>query len=325
MKKVLPIIILLVVIAVVFVGIGIINKGKQETGIRIAVIPKATTHIFWESVHRGALQAAADAGEEADVKIYWNGPKLESDREGQIQIVEDFITQKVSAIVLAPLDSKALVPVVERIHDANIPCAIIDSDIDTNKRLSFVATDNYIGGVIAARRMGRILNGKGKIIVIKYMPGSASTTNRENGFMDTIKNEFPQIEIVDAKYAMDTVETALQTTEDLLTKNADAGLTGLYACNAPTAVGALQALRGQGYIGKIKMVGFDTEKALLDALEEGAIDSVVAQNPFKMGYEGVKAVLAKLNGQDVPRRIDTGVALVTKENLHTPKIQKLLK
>ena len=325
MKKVLPIIILLVVIAAVFVVIGIINKGKQETGLRIAVIPKATTHIFWESVHRGALQAAKDAGAEADVRIYWNGPKLESDREGQIQIVEDFITQKVSAVVLAPLDSKALVPVVERIHDASIPCAIIDSGIDTNKYLSFVATDNYIGGVIAARRMGKILNGKGKILVIKYMPGSASTTNRENGFMDTIEREFPEIKIVDAKYAMDTVETALQTTEDLLTKNADAGLNGLYACNASTAVGALQGLRGQGYTGRIKMVGFDTEEALLDGLKEGAIDSLVAQNPFKMGYEGVRAVLARLNGEEVPKWIDTGVALVTKENLNTPEIQALLK
>ncbi len=319
MKKALPIIAGLVVIAVVFIAIGISNKGKQSDQYRIAVIPKGTTHIFWQSVRRGAQKAGIEAG----VKIFWNGPERESDRDKQIQIINDFIVRKVSGIVLAPLDSKALVPSVEKIFAKNMPCAIIDSGIDTDKYVSFVATDNYKGGVIAAKRMGQILNGKGKIIILKYMPGSASTTNRENGFIDTIKKEFPEIEIVDAKYGMDTVETALQATEDLLTKNTE--LDGLYACNASTAVGALQGLRSQGRAGKIKMVGFDAEKALVDGLKAGIIDSLVVQNPYKMGYEGVKAVLASLEGKDVPKRIDTGVALVTRENLETPEIQALLK
>lgn len=319
MKRALLIILALIVIAVVFIGIGIASKGKQSTQRRIAVIPKGTTHIFWQSVRRGAEKA----GEETGVKIFWNGPERESDRDKQIQIIRDFIVQKVSGIVLAPLDSKALVPTVENIFARNIPCVIIDSGIDTDKYLSFVATNNYKGGVIAARRMGEILKGRGKVIVVKYMTGSASTTNRENGFIETIEKEFPEIEIVDTKYGMDTVETALQATEDLLTKNAE--LDGLYACNASTAVGALQGLRSQRRAGKVKMVGFDAEKALVDGLKEGIIDSLVVQNPFKMGYEGVKAVLAKLDGKAVSKRIDTGVALITQENLQTPEIQALLK
>jgi ribose transport system substrate-binding protein len=319
MKKTVPIIVGLVVVAIVFVVIGIINKGRQTTVRRIAVIPKGTTHIFWQSVRRGAEAA----GEEMGVTIYWNGPERESDRDKQIQIIRDFIVQRVDGIVLAPLDRKALVPSVENIFAKNIPCAIIDSGIDTDKYDTFAATDNYKGGVIAARRMGEILKGKGKIIVVKYMAGSASTTNRENGFIETIEKEFPEIEILDAKYGMDTVETALQATEDLLTKNPE--LDGLYACNASTAVGALRALKTQRRAGKIKMVGFDTERALIDGLKEGTIDSLVAQNPFKMGYEGVKAVLAKLDGKEVPKRIDTGVALITQENLDTPEIQVLLK
>lgn len=320
MKKTLPIIIALVVIAIIFIARGIINKGKQASQRQIAVIPKATTHIFWESVHRGADKA----GDEAGVEILWNGPKRETDREEQIQIIEDFTVQKVSGIVLAPLDSKALVPKVEELYDRNIPCVIIDSGIDTEKYVCFAATDNYIGGLIAARRMGKILNGKGKIVVLKYVPGSASTTNRENGFIDTIKKEFPDIDIVDQQYGKDTVETALQVTEDMLTKNAE--LDGLFACNASTSVGALQGLRSQGRAGKIKMIGFDTEKALIDGLKEGTIDSLVAQNPYRMGYEGVKAVLAVLDGKELPtRRIDTGVKLVTKENLNTPEVQALLK
>jgi len=318
-KKALLIILVLIGIAIVFIGIGIATKDKQTTKRRIAVIPKGTTHIFWQAVRRGAEKA----GKEAGVKIFWNGPEREGDRDKQIQIIRDFIVQKVSGIVLAPLDSKALVPSVENIFAQNIPCAIIDSGIDTDKYVSFVATDNYKGGIIAARRMGEILNGRGKIIVVKYMPGSASTTNRENGFIDTIKKEFPDIEILDTKYGMDTVETALQATEDLLTKNVK--LDGLYACNASTSVGALQGLRSQRRAGKIKMVGFDAERALIDGLRAGLVDSLVVQNPHKMGYEGVKAVIAKLDGKEVPKRIDTGVVLITKENLETPEIQALLK
>ncbi|MHC4482835.1 MAG: ABC transporter substrate-binding protein [Planctomycetota bacterium] len=317
MKKALALIVL-VAAAIVFVVIGLIRKGKREDVYRIAVIPKATTHFFWQSVRAGAQKAGAEAG----VRIFWNGPERESDREKQIQIVEDFIVQKVSGIVLAPNDSKALVPLVEKIFARNIPCAIIDSGIDTEKYVCFAATDNYKGGVIAARRMGEILKGKGKIIVVRYMPGSASTTNRENGFIDAIKKEFPEIKIVDAQYGKDTRETALQATEDMLTRNAD--LNGLYACNASTSAGALRALESQGRARKMKMIGFDADEMLIDGLKAGVIDSLVVQNPYKMGYEGVRAVIDKLDGKKVRKRIDTGVELVTKERLAEPKIKDLL-
>lgn len=318
MKRLLPIIVL-VIIAVVLITVGLVRKAGSKNVRRIAVIPKGTTHIFWESVHEGAKKAAQETG----VEIFWNGPEREGDREKQIQIIEDFITQRVSGIVLAPNDSKALVPVVEKIQQRQIPCVIIDSGIDTDKYVSFVATDNYQGGVIAAKRMGEILGNKGKVIVVKYSPGSASTTMRENGFIETIGKEFPYIEIVDTKYGMDTVETALQATEDLLTKNAV--LDGLFACNESTSVGALRALQSQGRVGKMKMIGFDAGKLLIEGVKSGEIDSLVVQNPTKMGYEGVKAVVAVLEGKEVRRRIDTGVALVTRENLNTPEIQSLLR
>ncbi|MHC4664803.1 MAG: ABC transporter substrate-binding protein [Planctomycetota bacterium] len=317
MKKAFMVIVLVAVVAV-FVVISLKRKGAAKDVRRVAVIPKATTHVFWQAVRRGAEEAGAQRG----VKIFWNGPERESDREKQIQIVEDFIVQKVSGIVLAPNDSKALVPSVEKIFAKNIPCVIIDSGIETDRYVCFAATDNYKGGVIAAGRMGRILKGNGKIIVVKYVPGSASTTNREDGFIDTINKEFPGIQILDAQYGKDTRETALQVTEDMLTRNAE--LDGLYACNASTSAGALRALESQGRAGKIKMVGFDADEMLLDGLRAGVIDSLVVQNPYKMGYEGVKAVIAKLDGEEVPKRIDTGVELVTKERLAEPEIKDLL-
>jgi len=223
---------------------------------------------------------------------------------------------------LAPLDRKALIPSVEKLANLKIPCAIIDSGIDTDKYICFAATDNYQGGAMAARHMGQILQGKGKVVVVKYVPGSASTTERENGFIETIQKEFPGIQIADSKYGQDTVETALQATEDLLTRHPD--LQGLYACNASTAVGALQGLQSQKRTA-VKMVGFDAERALIDGLRGGQIDALVVQNPFKMGYEGVKAVVATIKGETVAKKIDTGVELITKASLDDPKIKELLK
>jgi ribose transport system substrate-binding protein len=318
MKKILPVVII-VTAAAALIGIGLYNKGRGKAKVQIAVIPKGTTHVFWQSIHRGALKAAEESGAE----IFWNGPEREGDREKEIQIVEDFLTRKVSGIVLAPNDDKALVPVVEKVAASGIPCVIIDSAIQTDKYLSFVATDNYQGGVLAAKRMGEILGGKGKVIVIKYAPGSASTVKREDGFMETIQKDFPDIQIVDSKYGLDTVETALQATEDLLTRNPE--VDGLFACNESTAMGALRALQSSGKARKIKMVGFDAGVLLIEALRSGDIDSLVVQNPYKMGYEGVKAIVNKLQGKEVPKRIDTGVKLITKENIDTPEIQALLK
>ncbi len=299
------------------------NKKNTEgapgaaTRHTIAVIPKGTTHIYWQSVRAGAEAA----GKEFGYEIQWNGPERETDRERQIQIIEDFIVQKVDGVVLAPLDKDALVPSVEKLASLKIPCAIIDSAVATDKYVTFAATDNYQGGVLAARRMGEILSGKGNVIVLKYVPGSASTTDRENGFMETIQKEFPGMKIVDSKYGQDTVETALQAAEDMLTRNKD--VQGFYACNAPTAVAALQALQSQNR-PEIKMVGFDAEKALIDGLKAGQIDALIVQNPYKMGYEGVKAVAMAIKGEPVEKKIDTGVTVVTKDSLDKPEVKALL-
>jgi ribose transport system substrate-binding protein len=305
-------------VAAVFLTAGCGKKTGADARPAIAVIPKGTTHIFWQSVHSGADAA----GKEFGFEIFWNGPERETDRERQIQIIEDFMAQGVAGIVLAPLDRDALVPSVKKLAAKKIPCAIIDSGISTDQYVTFAATDNYKGGALAARRMGQILGGKGKVVVVKYVPGSGSTTERENGFIETIQKEFTGIQIVDTKYGQDTVETALQATEDLLTKNPD--LQGLYACNASTSVGALQGLVSQKR-PEVKMVGFDAEKALLDGLRGGQIDALVVQNPYKMGYEGVKAVVDSIRGTPVPKRIDTGVMVITKDSLADPKVKELLR
>ena len=293
-------------------------SGNTASPLRLAVIPKGTTHVFWQSIKAGAEAAGSEFGGQ----IRWIGPEREGDRERQIQIVEDCLVDKVDGVVLAPLDFKALVPSVEKLADRKVPCVIVDSGIGTERYVTFAATDNYQGGVIAARRMGEILGGRGRVLVLKYAQGSASTEARENGFLDTIKKEFPGIAVADARYGLDTVETALQTAEDLLTRNRD--VQGFFACNESTTVGALQALQSQ-HRSEVKLVGFDAAKSLLDGLRAGQIDALVAQNPYKMGYEGVKAVVQNIRGQTVPKQIDTGVALITKDTLSDPKIKALLR
>ena len=310
-----------VILVAVFVGIGVLRKGGTKTSHRIGVIPKETESVYWEGVRQGALQAGA----EENYTILWDGPTVETDCERQIQIVEDMILQKVDGVVLAPSNRKAMVPTVEKTYARKIPCVIVDSDVDTDKYLSYLATDNYKGGVLAARRMGEILARKGKILLVAWTPSSASTDARVAGFRATLSKEFPGIEIVDTQYPNPpTPDKARDVTTDMLTRNA--GVDGLFACNATTAGGALVALRAfQPGEKKIKMIGFDAWPMVVDGLDKGDLDSLILQNPYKMGYEGVKTIIRHLKGEKVDKKVDTGVELITRDRLQDPKIQELLK
>lgn len=311
---------LFVVLIAVFVTIGVLRRGGAQGARRIGVIPKETASVYWEGVRQGALKA----GEEEKYEILWNGPEIETDRERQIQIVEDMIAQKVDGIVLAPNDRKALVPAVEKIYARQIPCVIVDSAVETDNYLSFLATDNYKGGVLAARRIGEVLGGKGKVIVVEWTPNSASTDARVLGFRETLGKEFPGIEIVDSKYPNPpTMEKARDVTQDMLTRNPN--VDGIFACNATSAGGALTALReAQQGEHKIKMVGFDAWPMLVDGLEKGDLDGLIIQNPYKMGYEGVKTIIRHLEGRRVPKEVDTGVEVITQDRLSDPRIRELL-
>ncbi len=294
---------------------------RQETETsqrRIAVVPKGTAHVFWQTVHAGAKTA----GQEMDATILWQGTQDETQRERQIAIVEDFIIDQVDGIVLAPQDADALVPAINKVDRAGIPLVLFDSGANTDKYVSFVATDNYQGGVRAAEKMGDLLPGGGTVIVIAVNPGSESTTQREQGFEDTIKKDYPQIEIVDKQYGYSDREQSRAVTEDLLTKYPD--VDGVFGPNESSTFGALLALRAQGYAGKKKFVGFDSSAELNKALENKEIHALVLQDPFKMGYQAVKAVIDHLNGKDVPKRIDTGVRIVTPENMNTAEFKELL-
>jgi ribose transport system substrate-binding protein len=295
--------------------------GETKSGRKtIAVIPKGVSHSFWQSVKAGADAAARDL----DVNIIWKGAASETDITGQVNIVEDMVNQKVDGIVLAPSHGDSLVPVVDRAQRQGILVTIFDSGISTQNYLSYVSTDNRLGGVTAAKRLAEKLGGKGKVAILGVKKGSVSTDEREEGFRETILKEFPGIQLIPIIfYGEANPNRSLAAAEDLLTSNAD--LTGMFASNESSTVGAVRAIRQRNLAGKVTLVGFDATADLVNNVREGAIDSLVLQNPRKMGYEGVKTVVDKLAGKPVERRIDTGVKLLTKDNVDTPEMQELIK
>lgn len=286
---------------------------------RIAVIPKGTSHEFWKSVQAGAFKA----GEELGVQVLWKGPAREDDRDDQIKVVEDFVTQKVDGIVIAPLDDTALVRPLKEAKDAGIRVTIIDSGLNWDGYESFAATDNTRGGELAGEELGRLLGGKGKIVVMRYVEGSASTRQREEGFLNVITTKFPGIEVLSSdQYGGATLESCLKTAENLLTRFPE--FDGAYAPNEPSAAALMKAINDAKRKDKVKLVGFDASTALVDGLKNGAIDALVVQNPLRMGELGVKAMVDALGGKTVEKRIDTGCTLVTKASMDTPEAKEVL-
>lgn len=288
----------------------------------IAVIPKGESHAYWKSVEIGAKKA----GKELGCTVIFKGPAQESDRAQQIELVEGYISENVSGICLAPLDSDALVDPVAMAKRNNIPVVIFDSALKGTPGkdfLSFVATDNYKGGQMAGDELARELGDKGKVVMLRYAVGSASTEQREKGFLDAIAKH-PQIQVIEKdRYGGATLNEAQRNAENMLDRIQLAD--GIFCPNESTTQAMMNVLSDNGMAGKKKFVGFDTSEALIKGLKEGQIQALVAQNPKFMGYTSVKTLVDHLNGQSVPATIDTGCMLVTPENLNTPKVQELLK
>jgi ribose transport system substrate-binding protein len=299
--------------------------GRSADSFHLAVIPKGTTHEFWKSIHAGAVKASRELGTQGiDVRLTWKGPIREDDREQQIQVVEGFLSQGVDGIVLAPLDASALVRPVEEAMRAGIPTVVIDSDLASDTQVSFVATDNYQGGVLAADRLGELLNGSGRVLVLRYQEGSASTDARERGFIERLTSVFPEIELVSSdQYAGATRDTAKRASENLLNRFG-ADLQAVFTPNESSTAGMLLALQDVGRAGQIRFVGFDASETFVTAMRAGHLDGIVLQNPFEMGYRGVHTMVKHLRGESVPDRIDTGVTLVTPETLDSEQAQALL-
>lgn len=286
---------------------------KREKKRIIGVVPQGRTHLFWQSIHAGAIAASRETG----VEIAWNAPLNETDYNGQIQIVESMINRRLDAIALSPIDRKSMVGVVERAMKQGIPVIIFDTGVETDLFTCRIATDNFGAGKMAAERIGKILNGKGKVAIVATQPGAASTIAREAGFEQKLAQDFPGVKIVDKRFGMSDFAKSLAVAENMLTAHPE--LDALFASNETSSVGAAQALKGRK--SKVKLVGFDFSPTLIEDLNNGVIDALVAQHPFKMGYESVKAAVMKLDGGNPPKIQDLAARLVTRENVNDPDVQ----
>jgi ribose transport system substrate-binding protein len=307
-------------------GGGATGGGSSPAAdkLTIAVIPKGTSHVFWQSIHAGAVKAAREVGAE----VIWRGPLREDDRDSQVSEVEGFVSRGVSGIVLAPLDDSALVGPVTSATKAKIPVVIIDSGLKGGEFVSFVATDNGKGGRLGGEHLAKVLGGKGKVVMLRYAEGSASTNEREDGFLAAMKAN-PGIQVVSSnQYGGADVEGAYKKSETLLSsyKKPDGSLSidGIFTPNESTSFAMQRVLQDNGWAGKVRFVGFDASENLVKGLKDGQIDGLVVQDPINMGYLGLKTVVAHIRGQAVEKRIDTGVRLATRENMDSADLKDVL-
>jgi ribose transport system substrate-binding protein len=295
---------------------------------RIVVIPKGTTHAFWQAIHAGALKAAKERG----VEVVWDGPPREDDRQGQQNIVERHTSEGVDALVLAPCDRRSLVAPTAAALKKGIRVVIIDSGLEESpdvqgrdKYLGYIATDNEEGGRRAGERMRKLFEGKkAKVIMLRYQAGSESTELREKGFEAVIRKA-PNIDFhIAAQEAGATVDSAQKAADNLLQNFPD--VDGIFAPNESSTTGVLQALRAAKRAGEVKLVGFDGSEVLISALKAREVHGLVLQDPFEMGYLGVMRAVDALEGRPpaaAERTRHTRLEVATPENVDQPNIRAL--
>ncbi len=291
--------------------------GKKSDRPQILVSPKSLAQSFWLSVKAGAEQA----GRDFHADIIWKGPSQEIDIAGQIAIVEDYINKRVDAIVLAACDAKGLISTIAKAKAAGIPVITIDSGVESDLPECFVATDNVAAARKAAEILAELCDYEGDIALVAHVPGAATSIWRVQGFKEGLQ-AYPNLRLVAEQYSHSEVAIGMAVTENILTAHPD--LKGIFATAESSVIGCAQGLVSKGLAGKVKLVGFDTAPPEVLALNEGTIHALMLQNPFKMGYEGVKAAVDVLAGREVPKRIDTGITVVTKDNINTKEIQMIM-
>ena len=300
------------------IGLVCLSACNRNTKKRIAVIPKGTAQVFWQTIHAGAVAA----GREFDLEILWDGPPSETDYARQLEIFDSMLNRHVDGIVVSAADKSILSGSLDRAAKAGIPVVVFDSGVESTNYVSFVATNNYQAGQLGARKLAELIGGKGPIAMLSHAPGSGSTMDRERGFKDAVRQEFPGIQIVAEQFSMADRAKGLASAENILASQP--GLAGIFASSEPSAVGVARAVKTRGLAGKLKFVGFDSTDGLLEDVTGGVIDALVVQDPFKIGYEGVRVVRDRLAGATPPKQIDLTAAVVSKADLDKPEIKALL-
>ncbi len=297
-----------------------VGGDVKPTGqkLRIAVIPKGTAAFFWQAIDAGAQQAGKDQG----VEIIWQGPDKEGSITDQINLVQSQVTNKVDGIVIAASDATALVKPIKDAMAQHIPVVTIDSGLtDKDASVALIATDNVEGGRRAADTLAKAIGEKGDVGLLIFQKGSASSDDRENGFLEGIK-KYPNIKLVSTLESNDP-QKAIDTTTNMLTANA--GIVGIFAANELNGVGAANVIKQKKLIGKVKLIAYDSSPEELKAIEEGIIQATIVQDPYQMGYKGVITCLKAIRKEAIAEKfVNSGMTVVTSANLKTPEVQKLV-
>ncbi len=293
------------------------SKGGNGGKKKIAIVVKSTDSPYWQTVKKGA----EDAAKKYDVEISFLGaPGGESDINGQVNIVENVINQKVDGLVLASSDQKALGPVADKVADAGIPIVLIDSATDTEKYIAYATTNNEDASYQIGKKLGELVGKKGKVAIVSFTPGAGSAIARESGFKKAIKELYPDMEVVTTQYCDSDKAKALSITQDILTSNPD--LVGIYGANEQSLVGVARAVKEKG--SKVTVVGFDSSDDVIQLLKDGIIKATAVQMPYEMGYLGVENIIKNINGEKIEKNVDTGTTIVTPENMNDADSKKAL-
>ncbi|MGH3658703.1 MAG: substrate-binding domain-containing protein [Micromonosporaceae bacterium] len=302
-------------------GEGGDDKGKKQGPIQLAVVPKAVGFDFWESVRKGAECAA---GKHTEVSVKWDGVSQETDVTGQVNLLQNFITQGADGMVYAATDAKVLSKVTEAALDKDMAVVNIDSGTDPQpKGVPVMATDNVAAAEEAADLLADSLGeGDHEIAFLPFQAGTVTNDQRAKGFKDGLKKH-TNLKLVAEQSSQSDYNTALRVTEDILTANPK--LKGIFAANEPGVLGAAEAVRRAGKTGKVKIIGWDAAPDELKGVRDGVISALVVQNPFRMGFDGVNAAVSMIRDGKAVTSADTGVTFVTKDNIDDPKVKAVLK
>lgn len=306
---------------IVAVAAGSSADVARAADKEIAVIVKTANSDFWQNVKKGS---SAAVGEMKGYSSSFQGAASDTDLAGQVALVENAVNRKVGAIVLAPSDPEALVPALRKAWEARIPVIVIDSAAAASGKdyyQSFLATDNRKAGELCAQALIDKIGSTGKIAIMSYTAGSGSEVERVGGFRQYLEAH-SKLQVVGPFYSNSQMGTALNQTTDVLAANAD--LKGIFGANEPTAIGMGRALVQAGKAGKVVAIGFDGNSDLQGFVKDGTIEAIAVQSAYQMGYLGVKTAVDLIEGRQVPKFRDTGVLMVTKQNIDTPAARNVL-
>lgn len=315
-------------LAAVALGMGALISTAEAQGKKftIALVPGLTTDAFYITMRRGAETAAKAVGAEL---IFQGAPDFNP--VTQSPVLDAVIARHPDAILIAPTDKTQMVQPLKKAADAGIPVITVDTfigsgDYQTGKGnadfpLSYVASDNVLGGKMAARALAKAINDKGKVYVSNVKPGISTTDQREEGFKEEMKSH-PGIQVLETQFNDDDANKAASQVQSVFARNSD--LDGVFGANLFSALGAANGVKQAGQQGKIRIVGFDAPTSVVADVKSGAIDAVIAQHPAEIGYFGVVSAYAHLTGQSIPTRIGTGFTVMDKANIDDPGVAKFI-